>query len=57
MDNLIREYVKNYSDTYTQPLGVDEERTVYQFDSVGLTRFVEKVMQRASDLSDDIVYS
>jgi hypothetical protein len=57
MDNMIREYAKNYSDTYTQPFGVDEERTVYQFDHVGLARFVEQVIQRASEMSDKIVYS
>ena len=57
MDNMIREYAKNYSDTFTQAFGVDEERTVYQFDQVGLARFVEQVIQRASVLSDKIVYS
>lgn len=57
MDNMIREYAKNYSDTFTLPFGVDEERTVYQFDQVGLARFVEQVIQRTSDLSEKIVYS
>lgn len=54
---MIREYAKNYSDTFTQSFGVDEERIVYQFDQVGLARFVEQVIQRASILSDKIVYS
>ena len=57
MDNMIREYAKNNSDTFTQSFGVDEERTVYQFDQVGLNRFVNQVMQRTSELSGKIVYS
>jgi hypothetical protein len=57
MDNMIREYAKNNSDTFTQFFGVDEERTVYQFDQVGLNRFVNQVMQRTSELSGKIVYS
>jgi len=57
MDNMIREYAKNNSDTFTQLFGVDEERTVYQFDQVGLNRFVNQVIQRTSELSEKIVYS
>jgi hypothetical protein len=57
MDNMIREYAKSNSDTFTESYNVDEERTVYQFDQAGLARFVEQVMQRASDLSDQIIYS
>ena len=57
MDNMIREYAKNNSDTFTQFFGVDEERTVYQFDQIGLNKFVNQVMQRASELSEKIVYS
>jgi hypothetical protein len=57
MDNMIREYAKNNSDTFTQFFGVDEERTVYQFDQVGLNRFVNQVIQRTSELSEKIVYS
>ena len=57
MDNMIREYAKNNSDTFTQSFGVDEERTVYQFDQVGLNRFVNQVIQRTSELSEKIVYS
>jgi len=57
MDNMIREYAKSNSDTFTQSYNVDEERTVYQFDQAGLARFVEQVIQRASDLSDKILYS
>jgi len=57
MDNMIREYAKNNSDTFTQTVGVDEERTVYQFDQIGLNRFVNQVMQRTSELSGKIVYS
>jgi hypothetical protein len=57
MDNMIREYAKNNSDTFTQFFGVDEERTVYQFDQIGLNKFVNQVMQRASELSGKIVYS
>jgi hypothetical protein len=57
MDNMIREYAKNNSDTFTQTFGVDEERTVYQFDQVGLNRFVNQVIQRTSELSGKIVYS
>jgi hypothetical protein len=57
MDNMIREYAMNNSDTFTQSYNVDEERTVYQFDQVGLARFVEQVIQRASDLSNQIIYS
>jgi hypothetical protein len=57
MDNMIREYAKNNSDTFTQTFGVDEERTVYQFDQIGLNRFVNQVMQRTSELSGKIVYS
>ena len=57
MDNMIREYAKNNSDTFTQLFGVDEERIVYQFDQVGLARFVEQVIQRGSELSGKIVYS
>jgi|GEM_PF-2359524 hypothetical protein len=56
MDAMIREYARNCSDTYTEPFGVDEERTVYQFDQVGLARFVNQVVQRAADWSDNIVY-
>jgi hypothetical protein len=57
MDNMIREYAKNNSDTFTQCVNVDEERTVYQFDQIGLDRFVKQVMQRTSELSEKIVYS
>jgi hypothetical protein len=57
MDNMIREYAKNNSDTFTQCINVDEERTVYQFDQVGLNRFVNQVIQRTSELSGKIVYS
>jgi hypothetical protein len=57
MDNMIREYAMNNSDTFTQSYNVDEERTVYQFDQVGLARFVEQVIQRTSELSDQIIYS
>jgi hypothetical protein len=57
MDNMIREYAKNNSDTFTLPFGVDEERTVYQFDQIGLNRFVNQVIQRTSELSEKIVYS
>ena len=57
MDIMIREYAKSNSDTFTQSYNVDEERTVYQFDQAGLARFVEQVIQRASDLSDKILYS
>jgi len=56
MDAMIREYARNCSDTYIEPFGVDEERTVYQFDQVGLARFVNQVVQRAVDWSDNIVY-
>jgi hypothetical protein len=57
MDAMIREYARNCSDTYTEPYGVDEERTVYQFDQVGLARFVNQVVQRAVEWSDNIQYS
>jgi hypothetical protein len=57
MDNMIREYAKNNSDTFTLLFGVDEECTVYQFDQIGLNKFVNQVMQRASELSGKIVYS
>lgn len=57
MDNMIREYANNYSDRFVQPFGVDEERTVYQFDEVSLARFVNQVIKRAEDLSRKIVYS
>ena len=56
MDFIIREYAKNCSDTYIEPYGVDEERTVYQFDQVGLARFVNQVAQRAVDLSEVFTY-
>lgn len=55
MDAMIREYAKNYSDTFVEPVNVDEERTLYQFDYVGLTRFVNQVIQRAAEYK--IVYS
>lgn len=54
---MIREYANNYSDRFVQPFGVDEERTVYQFDEVSLARFVNQVIKRAEDLSRKIVYS
>ena len=56
MDNMIREYAKNNSDTFTQLVNVDEEKTVYQFDQIGLDRFVNQVYQRFSDLQK-IAYS
>ena len=56
MDNMIREYANNYSDRFVQLFGVDEERTVYQFDEVSLARFVNQVIKRAEDLSRKIVY-
>jgi hypothetical protein len=56
MDNMIREYAKNNSVTFTQTFGVDEEKTVYQFDHVSLARFVNQIQQRFADLSP-IAYS
>jgi len=57
MDHMIKEYAKNNSDTFTQLFGVDEERTVYQFDQVSLNRFVNQVIQRASEFQKPIIYS
>jgi hypothetical protein len=57
MDAMIREYAKNNSDSFVQTFGYDEERTVYQFDQVGLARFVNQVMQRAIEFSSPIKYS
>jgi len=57
MDHMIKEYAKNNSDTFTLPFGVDEERTVYQFDQVSLNRFVNQVIQRASEFQKPIIYS
>ena len=57
MDNMIREYAKNNSDTFTQCVNVDEERTVYQFDQVSLNRFVNQVIQRATEFQKPIIYS
>lgn len=57
MDHMIKEYAKNNSDTFTQLYGVDEERTVYQFDQVGLARFVNLVTQRVSEFQKPIIYS
>lgn len=56
MDNMIREYIKNNSVAFTQTFGVDEEKTVYQFDQVSLARFVNQVQQRFAELSP-IAYS
>ena len=56
MDNMIKEYVKNNSVAFTQTFGVDEEKTVYQFDQVSLARFVNQVQQRFAELSP-IAYS
>jgi hypothetical protein len=50
MDSMIKEYVRNYSDTFTETVNVDEERTVYQFDFFNLQRFVEQVVLRANEL-------
>jgi hypothetical protein len=57
MDPMIREYAKNNSDSFTQTFGVDEERTVYQFDQVSLTRFVNQVTQHVIEFSTPIQYS
>jgi hypothetical protein len=57
MDHMIKEYAKNNSDTFTQCFNVDEERTVYQFDQVGLARFVNLVTQRVSEFQQPIIYS
>ena len=57
MDNMIREYAKNNSDTFTQCFNVDEERIVYQFDQVSLNRFVNQVIQRVSEFQKPIIYS
>jgi hypothetical protein len=57
MDAMIREYARNNSDSFTQTFGVDEERTVYQFDQVSLARFVNQVTQRAIEFSKPIQYS
>jgi hypothetical protein len=57
MDHMIKEYAKNNSDTFTQSFGVDEERTVYQFDQVSLNRFVNQIIQRVSEFQKPIIYS
>jgi len=51
MDNMIREYVANNSESFTLPVGVDEERKIYQFDEIALIRFVNQVMNRTTELS------
>jgi hypothetical protein len=56
MDNMIREYAKNNSVSFTQTFGVDEEKTVYQFDQVSLARFVNQVQQRFAEFTP-IAYS
>jgi len=56
MDNMIREYVANNSQSFTLPCGVDEERKIYQFDEIALIRFVNQVMNRSQELSA-ITYS
>jgi hypothetical protein len=56
MDNMIREYVANNSQSFTLPCGVDEERKIYQFDEIALVRFINQVMNRTQELSA-IVYS
>jgi hypothetical protein len=56
MDNMIREYVANNSQSFTLPVGVDEERKIYQFDEIALIRFVNQVVNRTNELSA-IVYS
>ena len=52
MDFMIREYAKNCSDTYVEPYGVDEERTVYQFDQINLNKFVNQVIERTKELTE-----
>jgi hypothetical protein len=56
MDNMIREYVANNSQSFTLSVGVDEERKIYQFDEIALIRFVNQVVNRTNELSA-IVYS
>jgi uncharacterized protein YkuJ len=56
MDNMIREYVANNSQSFTLPVGVDEERKIYQFDEIALIRFVNQVMNRSQELNA-ITYS
>ena len=56
MDNMIREYVANNSVSFTLPVGVDEEKKIYQFDEIALIRFVNQVMNRTQELNA-IVYS
>ena len=56
MDNMIREYVANNSESFTLPVGVDEEKKIYQFDEIALVRFINQVMNRTNELSA-IVYS
>ena len=51
MDNMIREYVANNSQSFTLPVGVDEERKIYQFDEIALIRFVNQVMNRSVELN------
>ena len=56
MDNMIREYVANNSESFTLPFGVDEEKKIYQFDEIALVRFINQVVNRTNELSA-IVYS
>ena len=50
MDNMIREYVANNSQSFTLPVGVDEERKIYQFDEISLIRFINQVVNRTKEL-------
>jgi uncharacterized protein YkuJ len=51
MDNMIREYLANNSESFTLPVGVDEEKKIYQFDEIALIRFVNQVVYRTKELS------
>ena len=55
MDFLIKEYASKNSDRFILSVGVDEERTIYQFDEFSLERFVNAVFNRASELLDQKV--